>query len=220
MMKPPLVTHYFKNTFRPLWLIALYICGGVGCFAADNQASNSDAAEATTTSVQTIRTASLEPLRRILITKGTNELLLVAPQDLRIDTAATDKVSFVARDLTYYVSIRIIPAPSGLVKGETLKFDSDWVLENYPGASVTEEFSIPTGEGDCKLINFNWPVNGLMNRVGRIGLIQTATGLVEFVMLADPRQAKAASDDFHAVLCSLQTNKHGPIKLPPVPDHS
>ena len=155
-----------------------------------------------------------------MMTKGTNELQLIAPQDLSIDTSSPNKVTFAARDLTYYVSVRIIPAQSGLAKGETLKPDSSWVLENYSGASVTEELSIPTGAGDCKLFNFNWTSNGSMNRVGRIGLVQTAIGLVEFVALADPHQTKAASDDFHAVLCSLQTNEHGPIKLLPVPDHS
>lgn len=155
-----------------------------------------------------------------MMTKGTNELLVVAPQDVRIDASAPNKVTFAARDVTYYISVRLIPLPAGLTKEKPFEPDSSWVLENYPGANVTEELSMPIGQGDCKLFNFVWSSNGLMNRVGRIGLVQTVTGLVEVTMLADPRQAKAASDDFHAVLGSLQTNERGPIKLRRLPDHS
>ena len=210
----------FKNDFRLLALIASYACGIVGSCAADNQATRPDNADAATITVQSLPTSGLEPLRRIMITKGTNELVLIAPQNLRIGTCSPNKVTFAIRDLTFYISVRIIPPPSDLAKSEPLEINSGWVLENYSGARVTEELSMPTGAGDCKLFNFVWPRTGLSNRVGRIGLVQTATGLVEFTMLADPNHAKAASDDFHAVLCSLRTNEHGPIKFPRLPDHS
>lgn len=180
----------------------------------------SDDVEAVKTSVQNIRTSGLEPLRHITITLGTNVLQLVAPQELSIDMSVPYKVTFATRDFTYYVSVRIIPPPSGLARSETSKPDASWVLEQYSDARITDELSVPTGEGDCKVFGFTWAIPGVRDRVGRIGLIQSATGMIEFAMLADPRLAKAASDDFHAVLLSLQTNRHGPIKHIPMPDHS
>ena len=214
------MTNPSKTALLQLGLLVCFI----GCCTANSAEPTipSSNAEEVRTSVQSLHTSSLEPLRNITMIKGTNELQLVVPQGLGIDTSSPAKVIFASRDLMYWVSVRIIPPQPGSAGDNVASPDSNWVLANYSDANVTEETSVPTGEGDCKVFNFNWPLRGtgVTDRVGRIGLIRTTAGLVEFAMVAGSQQSRVASDDFLAVLRSFQTNRHGPIKRPALPDHS
>jgi hypothetical protein len=183
------------------------------CFVA---ASVFGGVEEIKTSVRNVPTTSLEPLRRVNIAKGTNELQLVAPQELGIDTTSPGKVTFAARELTYWISVRIIASSDG-ANTETSKPE---ILANYSGARVTQELSMPAANGERKIINFAWPIPGASERVGSVCFVHTAVGTVEITMVADSLRAKVAADDFRAVLNSLQTNEQGPIENIPMPDHS
>lgn len=187
-------------------------------FAVFSFSANAD--EEVKTTVQNIASSSLEPLRRIRMNRGTNELLVVAPQELRIDLPAPARVTLAGRDLAYSLSVRVLSVSPVVPPSDLTQPGAEWVREQYPGARITAERSLPVGEKTCTAVDFVLPVRGARDRLCKVGLVPTAAGVVEFLMIADPEAVPAASENFNALLRSFQTNERGPIKLIPLPDHS
>ena len=65
-----------------------------------------------------------EQVVRGLIRSGTHEFLFVVPEGLRTETAPEGTIVLLTRDLSFFVSIRIVP-PSGQLRSERSLAGSD-----------------------------------------------------------------------------------------------
>lgn len=172
------------------------------------------------TTIQTLRSTSLESVRHIRITSGTNELLLVAPQGLRIDATMPGRITLAPHNLGYTLFVRLITASPESATAGSVELNSSYVLAQFPGATITEQSTASVTDKLGKAYSFVWPVAGASDRIGRTTLIQTSAGTLDITLISDPKEGKSAEDDFRSIMLSLRTNENGAIKMPPIPANS
>ena len=151
-----------------------------------------------------------QQIMRALLKSGTNQFLFVVPEGLGIQNVDEGKIVLSSRDMKYYASVRIVaprPAADGLK--EALQ---EAIAGLYPGVSHLEEFAatVANREGIGACLRQESP--GVALRQVRILWVPFKAGVVEFTLVAQSDNLRAAQGAFDMILLTFRSNEGGRLE--------
>lgn len=157
-----------------------------------------------------------EPVRRVKLTVGTNELAFILPRgiNLRTDASDSDKITISSADCSYFVTLRLITGPSKEAsESEVSALFKNIFLAQYEGASGIEDLSLSADGLTGPAFDANWYVgNSNTRRAVRMGFVPTLAGTLECSVVADPKKAAEAKSVLGSVLMTFRSNRNGKLE--------
>lgn len=150
-----------------------------------------------------------EQVRRVLVASGTNQFIFIVPHQLRI-SATSEKVTLAAADNSYFLSFRILGGDGAVVGTAALRRQ---VLEEYPRAAITDEFSKTAAGREGPVFSLRENAAGRLARSVRVALIPSPVGTLEFSFNASTSKATEAEAAFNSVLRTFRSNERGKLEL-------
>jgi hypothetical protein len=161
-----------------------------------------------------------EQMRRVFVTRGTNEFCFVVLQGMRVEVNP-DKVALVSADATYFLTFRILsPGDAGPGLADSPP-GREFLVNQFPNAKVVDEFSRTAAGQDGPALELRYTAAGGMERAVWVALIPSAAGLLEFCLNADPPKAADGQFAFNSLLRTFRSNENGRLEITTrVPDQS
>lgn len=152
-----------------------------------------------------------EQVIRQYIRSGTNEFVFVVPDGLRTETARDGMIVLISREMTYYVSLRIVaPPPVEPRTGEALR---ERITSQYSGASSLDEFTASVADREGTGIQLRQELARVGSRLIRILWVPFKAGVMEFALNADDRNAAAGRAALDMILLTFRSNERGRLEI-------
>ncbi len=144
-----------------------------------------------------------EQHRRVFMNVGGQRLMLLVPQDFRVDIANPEKVVLVNRDYSCVLSFRL--AAPGSVAAAALNADlcRAWLSARLGDLKIQEEFSLTAASGSGPAFDLICKVDGVV-RASRVAFIASPFGVLEFTSLSSPEKFEAAKATLRYMLRSFR----------------
>ena len=156
-------------------------------------------------------TVGHEQVIRGLIRSGTNEFMFVVPEGLRTQTSSEGSIVLTGRDVSYYLSIRIVgPAPAGPGLKEVLR---EHVANQFPNVSGLEEFTTMVAEREGTGFQLRQELPKVGDRLIRVLWLPFKAGILEFALNADSNSASEGQGAFDMILLTFRSNERGKLEV-------
>lgn len=202
---------------KPFGRIAAALCSvsliAGGAYADDSPVERSPFLPRTfDAAVKNGETIGWEQVRRVFMSCGTNEFLSAVPQGLRVEIA-TDKVTLVSTDATYFLTFRILD--KAVTDPNLTRLDSyrQLALNQFPDSKVLEEFSQTAAGRRGPAFELRWTAAGASERVSRMAFIPSAAGILEFSLNADLKKSAAGQSAFTLLLRTFRSIEDGKVEI-------
>lgn len=198
----------------------LTICGALSLTVAaraDDSPTNTVASPTPTFRV-TVHKGEIvgsEQIQRAMITSGTNEFLLVAPDGLTMDTTRPNKILLYPSDKSFFLTFRMTGTAADDPGSQSCR---KLLEEQYPGAQIVEEFSITAAGRSGPAFDLRWKSGRVSERFVRVAFIPSAAGLLEFSRISDAQNAGEAQRTFNGMIRAFRSNEKGKIEIKRSPD--
>jgi hypothetical protein len=157
-------------------------------------------------------TIGWEQVRRVFVTSGTNEFVFVAPLGLRAD-ANLNRMVLQSADSTYFLSFRILRTADADPNPENADVYREFLLNQFPGAKVTEEFSRTAAGRNGPAFDLRVNIARGVERAVSVALIPSAAGVLEFTLNADLSKSSDARNAFNSMLRTFRSNENGKLEI-------
>lgn len=151
---------------------------------------------------------------RIHGTSGTNRFAFLLPAGYRMEVVRQDKVLLISPDQLGYIAIRIVDA----VVRKTIPQDvlREKARLQFAQPEIVEEFRLHAADCAGPAIEFKWlgPENFPMR--GRMALVPTAIGVLEFTAATPPAGIVEAHHALNTVLTTFRAAAGGELKIAPL----
>lgn len=152
-----------------------------------------------------------EQVIRACIRSGTNEFMFVVPEGLRTEAPPEGMLVLISRDMSYYVSVRIVaPPPTNPELKETLR---ERIASQYPHMNSLEEFTTTVADREGIGFQLRQELPKVGNRLIRILWVPFKAGVLEFSLNADNNSASLGRGAFDSILLTLRSNERGRIEI-------
>ena len=152
-----------------------------------------------------------EQVIRQFISSGTNEFVFVVPDGLRIQSAPEGGIVLTARDMSYYVCLRIAaPLPTNPGIGEALQ---KRITSQYAGASSLEGFTVNVADRRGTGFQLRQELPGVGSRLVRLLWVPFKAGVMEFALNADAKSAAAGRAALDMILLTFRSNERGRLEI-------
>jgi len=192
-------------------LLAIQVAGQ----AADWFSVSSNSPPPLTLRVEPGEVVGREQVFRQVMRMGTNEFAFVLPAELRREVTPEGMTVLTSKDMSYYVSLRIIP--SSAAGREALR---QRAASQYADASGLEDFTAWVDDHEGTGLHLRQEVPKVGNRLVRLLWVPFKAGVIEFALNADARNAKAGQSALDIILLSFRSNERGSLEIVPRSDKS
>jgi hypothetical protein len=152
-----------------------------------------------------------EQIVRGLIRSGTNEFMFVVPEGLRTQTPSEGTIVLTSRDMSYYLSIRIVgPAPASPGLQEALR---EQIANQFPNVSSMEEFTATVANREGTGFQLRQELAKGGSRLIRILWSPFKAGVLEFALNANSNSALAGQGTFDMILLTFRSNERGRLEF-------
>jgi hypothetical protein len=160
-----------------------------------------------------------EQLRRVYITVGASQYGTIVPHGLRVDTANPDKVTLADPGLGFFLTLRVTPPAASTRLDEVSR---QRLLQNYPNAEILDQATTEVTGHRCPSFDLRWKSGDGPVRMVRVVYLSTASGLLEFTLVADQSRFGEAQIALGGLLHRFRTNEGGALQMEVfrTPDHS
>ena len=173
--------------------------------------------------VYNVETTGWQQMQRVAVAAGTNKFDFVAPYGLRL-SANADLLTLASTNATYFLAFRIldtIGAEPNLGNRGNTDSQREYLLAQFPGANVIEEFSKTAASQTGPAYELRVKSAGDAERAVCVVFIPSAAGVLEFSCNAQPSKASEAKVAFNSLLRTFRSNQFGKLEiLPSGPDNS
>lgn len=196
----------------------------VGCFysvglsAQEEAIATAKTLPCPTTLCATVETAAIvdgNPVRRVYIQSGTNQLGFVLTDNLRLATTEDGKVQLVQNEMKYFLSIRVLTESqmAGVSRTETYRSLID---ESYPGADFTSETTVTVSGREGIAYDLRWRSGGRTDRFVRVAYVSGNWGILELSLVADLAATNEGILNLSGLMQQLRSNQNGKLVMAPV----
>ena len=190
---------------------ALLLAAGVVAQPPNDFALGTNQSAGLAVTLQPGESVGNEQIIREFIRSGTNEFMFVVPNGLRTQTAPEGNIVLISREMTYYVSLRIVAPPS--TNTELNAVLREWIASQYVHASSLEEFTTTVAEREGTGFQLRQALPGVGGRLIRILWVPFKAGGLEIALNADNNSASAGQGAFDMILLTFRSNERGRIEI-------
>ncbi len=151
---------------------------------------------------------------RVYGTSGTNRFAFLLPAGYRLEVVRQDRVLLISPDQVGYIAIRIVDA----VVRKTIPPDAmrEKARFQFGQPEIVEEFRLHAADCAGPAIELKWlgPENFPMR--GRMALVPTAIGVLEFTAATPPGSIVEAHNALNTVLTTFRAAAGGELKISPL----
>ena len=161
------------------------------------------------------------PVSRAYLTAGTNKFGFLVPEGFQTDpnNKALDRISFISSEYNGWLTLHLAePATSGDNDLDP-QFYREQLLSRYPGAKITEEFSLTAAGRSGPAFDLQKMSGGMLQSM-RVAFIPSAAGVLEFSLLASPDNFPKFGSSFNLLLLTFRASVDGKLEFPPFSDKS
>ena len=160
----------------------------------------------------------MEPLSRVYVGVGTNQLALLAPLGFRIRSEPEQrKVVFSQPEGRCNIQFRLHAPPLAPdAKGLKPEPFRQLLLERHPGAQVVEEYTLSAGGQSGPAFDLAWRTPTGLWLFVRTVYIPSDAGILEFSMITDPDKAAEFRHVFNGVLLTFRSSRGGKLEVTPL----
>jgi len=149
---------------------------------------------------------------------GTNEFMLVVPEDTRAEFRPNDTIAITSSDGTFFITFRIAAyAPDEPIPQPCIP---ESLLEEYPFATNIDKFGVSVAGRPGAAVSFKYARSRLAWRQAKIIRVPCKAGVLEFTLDADEGHAKTAGYLFQGLLLTFRSDERGKIKIIPFSNKS
>jgi hypothetical protein len=95
-----------------------------------------------------------------------------------------------------------------------------WVLRDYSGGKITQEFAASTAAGKGPGFDLQWKTSGGFVQCKRAMFVSTSTGILKFTATSSLNQFDSVKSVLTRMLLTFRLSTDGVLKIPPVPTDS
>jgi hypothetical protein len=152
-----------------------------------------------------------EQVARLFMRSGTNEFVFVLPDGLSKGTAPEGTIVLGARDLSYYVSVRLAALPP--VNAGTREALQEWIASHYADAKSLEGFTARVADREGTGFQLRRDPAGVGSRLARVLWVPFNAGIMEFALDADAKNASAGQAAMDTILLTFRSNEGGRLEI-------
>lgn len=155
-----------------------------------------------------------EHRRFVFMTVDDRRLLLIVPQNFRVDLPNPEKVVLVNHEYSCVLSFRIVAPGNGAAAAPKVDDCRAWLSARLEDLKIKAEFSMTAASGRGPAFDLICKVDGVV-RASRVTYIPSPVGVLEFISLSSPEQFEAAKADFRFMLRGFRiTDAGGKLEIP------
>jgi hypothetical protein len=152
-----------------------------------------------------------EQVIREHLRSGTNEFMFVVPDGLRTETAPDGKIVLITRDMSYYVSLRVVsPPPTSPELKDALR---EQIVSQYAPLYGLQEFTTTVADREGTGFQLRQDLPKVGGRLIRILWMPFNAGVLEFALNADNHNLSAGQGAFDMILLTFRSNERGRIEI-------
>jgi len=160
----------------------------------------------------------MRPVNRVYISSGSYRFGVELPGGYRVDNLAADQLTMVSKDLSSALGFRVAGKVSDEAKALKPEFYRDLVLEQYPGAKITEEFMMPAACAIGPAFDLQLPGMKGVARSARVTFVPTEAGILQFSITGSAEKVKVSLADFHTLVLTFRaSDRNGKLEMPSLP---
>lgn len=165
-------------------------------------------------------TVGVEQVRRAYLSSGTNQFVFVVPPGFRMDGSNPEKV--ILSDATYscFLALRIAGPLPGKIRDLRADFCRDLLLQQHPGAKISDEFSQSAANYTGPAFDAKWEGPSGTTQFARVVFLPSPVGILEFSLLSKPDKFAEGKGLLNFLLLSFRSNESGTLDLPVYSDKS
>lgn len=156
----------------------------------------------------------MPPVARAYLAAGTNRFAFLIPQGFRLDASSRDKLLVAALNKSCFISIRRVHGLNSSADSSPAPSDCRTFLkQEYPSLKFRDEFSRAAAGRTGPAFDFEWNISGGAVQSARAVFIPTDIGILEFKLVTNPGNFRAATYKLNNVLLSFTASKDGKLEV-------
>jgi hypothetical protein len=207
-----------------LFALAIVLCSLVGLTAPAQTQDNTASANATALmplQVWLRREAAefVEPRYTAMVTAGKSKICFLVPIGyyLRGDPSS-GTLTLANAEGNSSITFAILPPLSSDAPPFSADTCRDWVLRDYPGGKITQEFPAVASAGKGPGFDVQWKASGGFVQCKRVLYISSNTGLLKFTATASLNHFDSAKSVLTGLIQTFRYSADGVLKVPPLPN--
>lgn len=207
-------SHKYLQSLAILCLGAWFRAGNVRAEQPDTDTqTNVPALHASFKSEELVGGTNAKPVQRAYLTSGTNKFAFLVPGDFRMDASLPNKVVLISPDYSCFITVRFIAAGPSDTEAIQLESSRNQALSEFPGATITSEFSITAANHSGPAYELQWKNTSGAGESACAAFIPFAAGVLEFSLLTHSDKYPDGNYFFRSLLFSLQCNESGQLEI-------
>jgi hypothetical protein len=201
--------------------IALSLAAALGVLSAEGDDTSAPAQVSTNHPVFTaeLRNESAPGLRsisRAYLRCGTNQFAFLVPPGFRLDASDGTKVVLTSPDYGTLITLQLREPLSATTAAETKEMCRQSLIEQYPNASISLEFSRAVDGLSGPAFDLSRRIAGGAVELVRAVFIPSPAGVLEFKLVCSPARFRKASYRFNSLLLSFRAGHDGKLEIVPL----
>ena len=202
-----------------LFALAIVSCSLIGLTAPAQTQDNATAPMPLQVWLRREAAEFVEPRYTAMITAGKDKFAFLVPLEfyLRGDPSS-GTLTLANAGGNSSITFAILPPLSFDASPVSADTCREWVLRDYPGGKITQEFSAVASAGKGPGFDLQWKASGGFIQCKRVLYIATGTGVLKFTATASSNHFDSVKSVLNGLMQTLRYSADGVLKVPPVPN--